>query len=76
MRIVADKNPTITGPIDVLVNLLPPDKRRRDIENTAKCLLDSLTHAGLWLDDYQISALHMIRHPMVPMTPVILNGGF
>lgn len=34
--------------------LLPPDKRRRDIDNVRKQALDALTHAGLWADDSQI----------------------
>jgi crossover junction endodeoxyribonuclease RusA len=38
-----------------------PDKRRRDIDNPIKALLDSLTHAGVWLDDSQIDDLRVWR---------------
>ena len=41
----------------------PPDKRRRDLDNTLKCQLDALQHAGLYPDDYKIYKLHIERMP-------------
>ena len=43
--------------ITVEITLYPPDKRRRDIDNTLKGLLDSLTHARIWADDSLIKRL-------------------
>ena len=45
----------------VTITLYPPTKARRDLDNFAKALLDAFTHAGVWLDDDQIDALHIYR---------------
>lgn len=47
----------LEGMMDVDITLYPPDNRRRDIDNVLKSLLDSLTHAGVWVDDSQIKRL-------------------
>jgi len=39
----------------------PPDKRRRDLDNLPKAVLDALTHAGVWADDEQIDMLSIQR---------------
>jgi len=39
----------------------PPDRRRRDIDNTLKATLDALVAAGLFADDEQIDDLHITR---------------
>ena len=38
-----------------------PDKRRRDLDNLFKCVLDSLQHCGIYDDDSQIDKLSIIR---------------
>lgn len=43
------------------IDAYPPDKRRRDLDNIMKSLLDSLQHAGVYEDDNQIDALTIIR---------------
>lgn len=49
--------------VSVIFN--PPDRRRRDIDNICKALLDSLTHAGVYADDSQIDRLTIERGPIV-----------
>jgi len=39
----------------------PPDRRRRDLDNVLKSLLDSLEHAGVYTDDSQIRKLSIER---------------
>lgn len=43
--------------VGVTLELVPPDRRRRDIDNYSKALFDALTHAGIWSDDEQIFQL-------------------
>ncbi len=42
------------GKLFANIEYYPPDKRVRDIDNFQKALLDSLTHAGVWIDDRQV----------------------
>jgi|SRR5271154_1691607 len=39
----------------------PPDKRKRDLDNLFKALLDSLEHAGVFFNDNQIDRLYIER---------------
>lgn len=45
--------------VDVLV--YPPDRRKRDLDNLGKALLDALTKARVWADDSQIDVLTFSR---------------
>ena len=49
----------------VRVILCPPDKRRIDLDNRMKGLLDGLTFAQVWGDDSQVDALHILRGTVV-----------
>jgi crossover junction endodeoxyribonuclease RusA len=51
-----------TGPVSVRVNLYPPDKRVRDIDNVFKGLLDSLVYGGVMGNDNQIKHLEAFMH--------------
>ncbi len=53
------------GRLAVSIDLHPPDRRRRDVDNSIKSLLDSLKHAGLYEDDSQIDELHVRRCDVV-----------
>lgn len=54
------------GRLAVVIHATMPDKRKRDIENIQKALLDSLEHAGVYIDDSQIDDLHIIRWGVDP----------
>jgi crossover junction endodeoxyribonuclease RusA len=45
----------------MMVILHAPDKKRRDLDNLGKSLMDSLTYAGLYADDSQIDDLRFVR---------------
>lgn len=47
----------LDGRLSVTIEVNQKDKRRRDLDNCAKCLLDSLQHAGVYDDDSQIDEL-------------------
>jgi len=53
----------LTGRLSVEILAFPPDRRRRDLDNIPKAVLDALTHAGVWLDDSQIDRLSVVRQP-------------
>ncbi len=58
---------------EVGVCLHPPDKRRRDIDNSLKVLLDSLVHAKVIKDDSQIIRLTIERDKVVKDGKVIVK---
>lgn len=49
----------------VEIEVYPPDRRKRDLDNLLKSLLDSLTHAEVWKDDSQISDLRIFRNKQI-----------
>lgn len=48
-------------PMAVTVEAWMPDRRRRDIDNLCKAILDSLTHADVWEDDNLVDDLRIVR---------------
>jgi len=59
--LLAMGSPSVTGHLTVLVTVYPPDRRRRDLDNLLKCLLDSLQHGGLYRDDSMIDRIDIRR---------------
>ena len=51
----------LEGRLVVSIDAYPPDRRKRDIDNILKPLLDCLTDYGLWIDDEQIDDLRIRR---------------
>lgn len=51
----------LEGRLAVHVALFPPDKRKRDVDNLLKALLDACEHAGCYESDSQIDELHIVR---------------
>lgn len=50
-----------TSRIKIVITANPPDKRKRDLDNLAKAVFDSLTHANFWGDDEQIDDFRIRR---------------
>lgn len=63
----------IQGRLAVTVMAYVPDRRRRDLDNMLKALLDALTHAGVWNDDSDIDALTIRRGPVTPGGNVVVT---
>lgn len=47
--------------LNVTIEAFPPDRRRRDIDNLFKAVLDGLGYAGVYDDDSQIDHLSITR---------------
>ena len=47
----------LEGWLTVHLQFFPPDRRRRDVDNIQKPVLDALQHAGVYHDDFQIVSL-------------------
>jgi len=67
-------------PIDSLVKLrclfFSPDKRKRDLGNLDKCLLDALTKAGVWEDDYLVDDQRFRRARHEDGSLYVVKDGF
>lgn len=55
----------LQGRLRFEMKLMPPDNRRRDLDNTLKALLDALQHANVYEDDSQIDELHVVRGTII-----------
>jgi len=63
----------LTGRLSVTVDVYPPDRRRRDLDNVLKALLDSMEHAGVYENDSQIDRLEVIRRDKIQDGQVIVR---
>lgn len=62
-----------SGDIKVKIFAIPPDKRRRDLDNICKALLDALQSAGVYDDDSQIRVLFLRRGFAEPPGKVVVS---
>lgn len=47
--------------LSLYIEAYPPDRRKRDLDNVLKSLLDALQNAEIYRDDNQIDCLSIIR---------------
>ncbi len=59
--LVAGGRRNMTGRLSLTMAATPPDKRKRDLDNICKGVLDSLALAGVYEDDSQIDELIVRR---------------
>ena len=52
---------TINQPVAVNLHLHSPTRRKFDVDNYLKAILDALTHARIWDDDSLVDELHIFR---------------
>jgi len=63
-RAVAEQgSPRIEGRLAVVIEIVPANGRRFDIDGRAKALLDALEDAGVYSNDEQIDHLQIRRYP-------------
>lgn len=60
---------TLEGDLIVDIRLTPPDRRRRDVDNSLKALLDSMQFGGVYHDDSQIVRLTVEKVAADPDAP-------
>ena len=47
----------IAAPVSLTVDLFPPDRRRRDLDNHLKPIQDALTKCRIWSDDVLVNRI-------------------
>lgn len=67
--------PPRNGRIALCMDAFPPDRRRRDLDNLQKPLLDALEHAGIYEDDSQIDLLVTRRMMICPSGQIVVHIG-
>ena len=63
----------LTGPIQMRIEIYPPDNRRRDLDNLQKSLWDALQHGGAYHDDSQVVKFEVEKRAVVPGGKVIVG---
>jgi len=61
-----------TEKLHIHIEVFPPDKRRRDLDNLLKPMLDALEHGDLYDNDFQIDHLTIVRMNAVKNGRVLL----
>lgn len=54
------------GALHLMIDQRPPDRRKRDIDNIVKPIMDALEHAGAYENDNQVARLSVVRGPVEP----------
>ena len=62
--------------LKITIELYPPDRRVRDIDNVVKSTLDALCQCGAFIDDGQIDVLHVSRQNVIKwgMAKIIIES--
>jgi crossover junction endodeoxyribonuclease RusA len=70
---ISRKREPIVGSLAIQIDVYPPDRRRRDLDNILKALLDSLSHAGVIEDDSLFDRILLVRREVMPGGQIILQ---
>lgn len=62
-----------SAPISLDIEVYPPDKRKRDLDNILKVLIDSLQKANVFDDDSQVSRLFVERRSIISQGQIIVR---
>jgi crossover junction endodeoxyribonuclease RusA len=73
VRSILPAGPALHDRLAVYVEVFPPDRRRRDLDNTQKALLDALQYGGVYHDDSQIDLLHIERREVIKGGKVVVH---
>ena len=67
------RKPPADGRIALAMDAFPPDRRRRDLDNLQKAILDALAHGGIYADDSQVDLLVVRRREPVAGGKVVVR---
>ena len=60
--------------LQVLIEVFPPDRRKRDLSNIPKAVEDAITKSGkVWNDDEQIDDLRLVRREIKKPAEVVVH---
>lgn len=76
VHIEALSKPRLEGEISVAILAYPPDKRKRDLDNVLKVLLDALESADVFDDDSQVARIVIERQEGCEGTVVVIVEEF
>ena len=60
------------GRLKLFIELYPSSRRQLDIDNFNKSLMDSLEHAGAYINDSQVDELIVVRKNVIPKTGKVI----
>lgn len=63
----------VQGPVAVMLECRPPNRRRRDLDNLPKAVFDALTKARVWRDDSQVQLMLPFWGPRATGGKVLLH---
>ena len=61
------------GPVKVRLWVSPPDRRRRDLDNVLKPIMDLGTKAKIWDDDSQLVEIHATKEDPIKGGRVVME---
>ena len=73
IRLVEPPKRPINEPVQVHIKLYPPDRRKRDIDNHLKAVLDLMKKAMVWTDDSLVDKLSVSRETVVPKGKFVIE---
>lgn len=65
VKLASLRSQGVEGKVLVTIDVFPPDRRKRDLDNLLKILLDALTKAALIEDDSKIDRLLVQRREVI-----------
>lgn len=68
-----DNDIKFDGPVSITIGAYPPDRRKRDLDNILKGLLDSLEYAEIYKNDNQVARLFIERKEIEKPGKVIVG---
>jgi len=57
--VMYDVKPFNDQPVEMIVKVFPPDRRKRDLDNILKAVFDGIESAGIINDDSQVRRLRV-----------------